>query len=293
MKSGEIHSTPRGWERALQIILPYIIVVGLFQIIGFKLISFDPMNYQLLRDPGQKLVINLFSLTGTVLITVLFRQFADKESIRSMGFYPSGFWKETCAGFALGALIISLGFVSLAFLKEITWIGTIPKPADLFFSLCLFVSIAIGEELLNRGYILNNLMKSMHPLLALFISSIFFSLMHIFNSNYSWISLWNLLLAGILLGLVYILTQNLWFPIALHFSWNFFQGTIFGFNVSGHKGYSIVIQSRTADNIWNGGQFGFEGSIFATIFQLVVTLLLWKYYGKRIGKSLIITHAKN
>jgi hypothetical protein len=122
-------------------------------------------------------------------------------------------------------------------------------------------------------------------MVALLVSSVFFSLMHIFNDNFSWIGFCNILLAGVLLGLPYIYTKNLWFPIALHFSWNFFQGIIFGFNVSGHVTYSLFSQTREVDTIWNGGKFGFEGSLLSLIFQLITIGGLWLYYRKKENAS--------
>jgi len=188
---------------------------------------------------------------------------------------------ETLFGLGLGALIIATGFVTLVSIREINWLGLKLEVDNIFLGFGLFVLVALAEELLLRGYVLNNLMKSMNRLIALAVSAVMFSLIHVFNSNFSWIGFWNLLLAGILLGLPYIYTKSLWFPIALHFSWNFFQGIIFGFNVSGHVTYSLFTQSRTADTIWNGGKFGFEGSVLSLVFQIIAILALWWYYSKR------------
>ena len=188
---------------------------------------------------------------------------------------------ESLVGLGLGALMLAGGFSALVFLQEIQWSGTNVDLSNILSGVALFVLVALSEELLLRGYVLNNLIKSMHRIIALAISSIMFMLIHILNSNSSWIGFLNIFLAGILLGLPYIYTKSLWLPIALHFSWNFFQGIIFGFNVSGHVTYSLFTQSRTADTIWNGGKFGFEGSVLSIIFQIVAILALWWYYSKR------------
>jgi hypothetical protein len=92
------------------------------------------------------------------------------------------------------------------------------------------------------------------------------------------LSLIQLFIGGLLLGIPYIITRNLWFSIGLHFSWNFFQGTIFGFNVSGIENYSIIQTKYNTANIWNGGLFGFEGSILCLILQIVaIALILLKF----------------
>ncbi len=109
--------------------------------------------------------------------------------------------------------------------------------------------------------------------------------MHIANPNMDWFSFLNLFLAGILLGITYTYTKNLWFPIALHFSWNLFQ-TLFGFNVSGQDFYSLIEFKITDNNMINGGDFGFEGSIFSVIAQVLAIGAIWFYYNKNQPKTL-------
>jgi membrane protease YdiL (CAAX protease family) len=129
-----------------------------------------------------------------------------------------------------------------------------------------------------RGYVLNNLMLSVNKYLALLISSVAFAAMHIPNPHFSLITFFILVLSGIILGLSYLFTRNLWFPIALHFSWNFFQGTVFGFNVSGQDDYSLIEQFRAEDNIINGGLFGFEGSLLCIGMLILGTFIVWKIF---------------
>lgn len=105
--------------------------------------------------------------------------------------------------------------------------------------------------------------------------------MHIANPNYSFFSAFELFLSGIFLGISYIHMKNLIFPIALHFSWNFFQGTIFGFNVSGQNGYSLIKQKRSENNIWNGGEFGFEGSVISMALQIICIIILYLYFSNK------------
>nr|WP_321412929.1 CPBP family intramembrane glutamic endopeptidase [uncultured Allomuricauda sp.] len=89
------------------------------------------------------------------------------------------------------------------------------------------------------GVILRNFMESMNKYVALLVSALLFALMHAANPKLSLIGNINLFLAGVVLGLPYIYTKNLMFPIAFHFSWNFFQ-SLFGFNVSGLDSYSLI-----------------------------------------------------
>jgi len=274
-------SSVDGWARPLLILFPYLMITVIFQLFSYEILGIDLKNYQIPKTSFQNLVISLFTLIGTIVVISIFRRIIDKESFLSLGFHSKGFRKEIIIGFFLGALLIASGFIILILMNEVKLVGIYPEPTNLIFGILLFVSVAISEELFIRGYILNNLMLSMPRIIALLISSILFSVLHVFNGNFSWLSFWNLTLSGLLLGLPYVYTKSLWLPIALHFSWNFFQGTIFGFNVSGQETYSLFSQTRTSDNIWNGGTFGFEGSILSIVFQSIAIFSLWWYYNRK------------
>jgi len=124
-------------------------------------------------------------------------------------------------------------------------------------------------------------MISFDKYVALIISSLLFSLMHWFNPNIDLFGFIDLFLAGILLGISYVYTKNLWFPIALHFSWNLTQSFL-GFNVSGQDAYSIIEFTIPENNLLNGGDFGFEGSIFSIIAQIVFIIIIVNYFNKSL-----------
>ena len=122
-------------------------------------------------------------------------------------------------------------------------------------------------------------MVSFNKYIALIISSVLFALIHGMNPNMDAFSAMSLFLAGILLGISYIYTKNLWFPVALHLSWNLFQ-TLFGFNVSGQDFYSIIEFKVEENNLLNGGAFGMEGSILSIIANVLIIVGVIIYYTK-------------
>jgi membrane protease YdiL (CAAX protease family) len=129
-----------------------------------------------------------------------------------------------------------------------------------------------------RGYILSNLSESMNKYIALIVSSLLFGVMHLANANVTTLSFLNIVLAGIMLGIYYVHRKNLWLPISLHFSWNFFQGAIFGFEVSGVDVTGAITQNIQGPDLITGGTFGFEGSVIATLLMLIAIVLLhYKY----------------
>lgn len=269
------------WVRTILIFPAFLIVVGIFELIGYAVQGMDPVKDHLHKTPVQLTVGALFSLMGTVLIVWLFSRFIDKIKFQELGFNPKGIKHQLLAGFSVGFLLISVGFMTLLFFQQIQWKDTNLVLTDLLLGICLFVMVAFSEELLLRGYVLNNLMQSVNRGWALVISSFMFSFVHILNPNFTWFGFINILLAGMLLGLPYLYTRQLWFPIALHFSWNFFQGPVFGFNVSGQETHSLINQTRLADTIWNGGTFGFEGSLLCAVIQVIIIGALWWYYHQR------------
>jgi membrane protease YdiL (CAAX protease family) len=134
-----------------------------------------------------------------------------------------------------------------------------------------------------RGYILNNLMESMNKWMALGISAALFMMAHGTNPGITFIAAINLFLAGLLLGINFIHTRNIWFAVCFHFSWNFFQGPVLGYEVSGLPLQSVLQPSLQGAWYITGGSFGLEGSFVATGLFLLALLLLYATYEKRTG----------
>ncbi|MFO7672151.1 MAG: type II CAAX endopeptidase family protein [Lutibacter sp.] len=270
----------RGWQRILLLIVPYILIVGIFEYIGALIAKADIGDVNSQKTSEQHMIMSFFSLLGTFLVIWFFMKYLDKERFMKVGFEPKNKLNEFLVGIVIGAFIMTTGYLILLLLGEINFERVIFDFKEILFSIFFFVIVAVMEELLMRGYILKNLMISFNKYVALIISSIFFSLMHAFNPNIDLFSLINIFLAGILLGISYIHTKNLWFPIALHLSWNLFQA-ILGFNVSGQKTYSLIEFGITENNLLNGGKFGFEGSILSVIAMLVTIVGIEIYYKRQ------------
>jgi membrane protease YdiL (CAAX protease family) len=268
----------KGWIRALLIIIPFFIFTATFEYAGYLVLGLKAgAESTTFTDTT---VIQIFCTAGTLLLVYIFTRFIDRKDFKSVGFQVKGYVKDIFPGIALGAGIMLSGFLILLALNEINVKGFNFDIYYFFISIVIFVFVAINEEVFIRGYLLNNFLQSMNKYLALILSSLIFSLLHIFNPNFDLMSFAGIFLAGILLGIAYIFTKNLWFPIALHFSWNFFQGTVFGFEVSGISIYSIINQQPVENNLLNGGEFGFEGSILSHIFIVIAVVFIWQFAKK-------------
>jgi uncharacterized protein len=175
-------------------------------------------------------------------------------------------------GFLLGASII----ISFVLIMQITglahfYYSTISSKIALGFF--LYSIVAVGEEIVVRGYILNNLREKMNDYVAVIISSLFFGAMHFFNDHFSILGFLNISIGGILLGILLIKTNSISAPIGLHWAWNFIQGPIAGFNVSGHKEMGVLHVEPLSPTYLTGGDFGAEGSIL-----LIPIVLIFIYF---------------
>lgn len=225
---------------------------------------------------GPMLLIQTAGFAGMLGLVFLFRHYLDHKSVRSLGLRIRGWSKDALLGFGLGVALIGVGFGVLWILDMITITSTHFALGSLLISLLFYLVVSLNEEIMLRGYVLSNLLEDYHPYNALGVSALLFTIMHSLNPNITLIGFLNIFLAGVLFGLYYILRRNLWFPIMIHLSWNFFLGPILGFEVSGINSSSFISHELAGPDILTGGSFGFEGSIILTV--LLVASCWWIHY---------------
>lgn len=191
--------------------------------------------------------------------------------------------KDLLSGISLAIVLYAVGFGVSLLAGAIEIAGVVFNPSSLLISFVFFLLVAITEEFALRGFVLERMLQGgVNKFWALFLSATLFSLVHIANPNFDFLSFINILLAGILLGSSYIYTRNLCFPIALHWFWNWIQGPVLGYEVSGNKfcdGLLTLYLPET--NLINGGAFGFEGSILCTVLMVAGTAVILKMFRKK------------
>jgi hypothetical protein len=211
----------------------------------------------------------------------------EHRSFRSLGFSPGRRWVFEClAGLLGGTLIILATALLVRGLGGFHWeraagIGTRQLLASAWFLL----GVAFNEEILARGYPFQRLVEGAGPWASQLVLATLFVLLHWNNpgmhgSTRAWASL-NIGLAAILLGLCYLRTRSLAMPIGLHLGWNWAQGGLLGFGVSGTtniKGlWTPVFHGRPE---WlTGGAFGLEASLPCALMCGVAILAVWHWKG--------------
>lgn len=280
-----------GWRLALQSLLLLLlggcISVPLFSLLFF----FDPTllaSFPNIRP--EYLLLAVIAETFAVTLSVfLARRFLDKRSIESLGLtlnIQSLF--DVLAGIAITLLQMGLIYMLMSQLGWITFegfawevdpVGIVIKNTLLFSA--TFILVGWTEELLSRGYHLQTIASGTNLLWGVLLSSGAFSLLHIFNSGANWASVTGIFLAGVFFAYAYIRTKQLWLPIGMHIGWNFFEGVVFGFPVSGLDTYALTRITVQGPEIWTGGVFGPEAGLIVLPALVLGAILIYLYTVRR------------
>jgi membrane protease YdiL (CAAX protease family) len=283
-RNGQIRS---GWKIAILLAGTFVITLLLsflaFFIIGLigGYLKYPVQKFYLLLMVGEErfYLFNTISFLATLIMIILMLKFIDKKKFRDIGFISIKYgYKNLILGFLIGAFSIAI----IVLILYVTGSVIIEKNSNisayyLVGGIYAFILVGLQEELMSRGYFINALNQMGKPWLSVLVSSIIFSLMHILNPNIVFLGLLNIFLIGVLFSYMYLKTGDLWMPIGYHISWNYFQGYIFGFNVSGNAIRGIY-NTFPKNNLFSGGEFGLEGGIIATLVILITFLILYYYF---------------
>ncbi|MEX0780019.1 MAG: CPBP family glutamic-type intramembrane protease [Balneolales bacterium] len=157
-----------------------------------------------------------------------------------------------------------------------------------FLAMC---SVGYYEELWTRGYQTKNLAEGLNfnrvkpefaVLSAIILTSGFFGMLHAWNPHATVLSTLVITLAGLMFAVPYVISGQLGLSIGLHISWNFFQGGVFGFPVSGLSNPGSILQIRSiGPEIWTGGLFGPEAGLLGLLFVIVLIGIIMLYLRKK------------
>lgn len=227
------------------------------------------------------LYYELFSFVFILLLFIFWVKVIEKNSLSSLGFVKRNWLKYLGWGILLS--LLQMGVIALVY--QVGGIGTFElnelslEPILFILGLFPFWLLQGGtEEVATRGWLLTRIAARTNLPLAIAISSSLFGILHLGNSGVTFISLLNIVLDGVLAGLLLIYTDSIWLVVAQHGTWNYVQGNLLGFQVSG-TGADASIFSFTMGSgpDWlTGGAFGAEGSIITTLVLLVSLVIVYR-----------------
>ena len=228
----------------------------------------------------------LLMLVGYLSAAVLVLRWR-KLPLSLLGMSLRGRGKDLLAGLGVAVLLYAVGFGTSLLMGTVEIASVQWVPRDLLGTLLFFLLVAVTEEVMLRGFVLGRMLSAgMNRFVALFLSSALFSAMHLFNPNFALLPFVNILLAGCLLGASFLYTRNLCFPVVLHWFWNWLQGPVLGYEVSGmDSGETLLTLRLTGSDLLTGGSFGFEGSLLCTVLLVGGTLAIVAYYERRGRKE--------
>ena len=252
--------------------------------------------------PVVPLVSGVAGVVVAILTVWLAGRFLDGRPFSAFGFrLGAGWWLDLLFGMVLGALLMTAVFLMELGLGWVEVTGSFethggaPFVISILFPVATFVCVGISEETVFRGYQLKNAAEGLnYPalgprgaiLLAWVLSSAFFAVVHADNPNATLVSTLNIVLAGLMLGFGYVLSGELAIPIGLHITWNYFQGTVYGFPVSGLGAFgpTLLTIEQGGPTFWTGGPFGPEGGLLVPAVMLLGMCLVALWTRLRTGK---------
>ncbi len=268
-KYGEIRS---GWD-ILWVSL--VILFGLQFIIGFILSVILIVNKEIETSFRYfYLSVRIISEYIYIVALLIIWKGYHKESFVNLGFTHKGKFLDLTLGLVMGLFSISFVYVVLLFTNQLSIANvnfSIIHTPEYILYLIFYISVGIWEEMFTRGYFMSVLKRTRNIYAIIFIPSIVFSFLHLFNPNVGFIGILNIFVVGVLFSLMFYKRGSLWMPIGFHITWNFFQGNVFGLNVSGTEPYSIINNIIDGNKLLTGGDFGAEGGLITT---LIVSILI-------------------
>ena len=232
------------------------------------------------------LYYELFSFVFILLLFVFWVKVIEKNSLSTLGFVKKNWLKYL--GWGILISLLQMGVIALVY--QVGGIGTFElnelslEPILFILGLFPFWLLQGGtEEVATRGWLLTRIAARTNLPLAIGISSSLFGILHMGNAGVTFLSVLNIILDGVLAALLFIYTDSIWLVVAQHGTWNYVQGNLLGFQVSGTGAdASIFTFTMGSGPDWlTGGEFGAEGSIITNLVLLVSVVIVYRLGERR------------
>jgi membrane protease YdiL (CAAX protease family) len=281
-----------GW-RALFFLLAFAFVSGLSYAALFavflSLTGLDAADAAAPRYEATMIALSsAVSLAAALGVGYFCARRLEKLPFRSLGAsFTAGWLRHLLLGIVIGAATLVVAALPAMLFGGLRFefaadVGVQALLYSLTTAFIIFAAAAAYEEALFRGYFLQTLARGGYAWLAIILTSVFFATVHLGNPSANAFSTANTAIAGLWFGIAFMRTRDLWFVWGLHLMWNFFQGSVFGIEVSGLTDISKPSLLNEIDNgpDWlTGGSYGIEASIGCTAALLLSIILIRKVPG--------------
>ena len=218
----------------------------------------------------------------------------------ALGWWPHRGWlKNVALGSLLGAasLLLAAGFTAVTRGIRFTFNASAGTSIGktVIVSLVIFVIAGAAEESLFRGYALQTFTRAKLAWVGVLLTSLPFAAAHLANPNVSrGFTFINTAVAGVWLAAAYLRTRSLWFPLGVHWAWNWTQASLLGLPVSGIQRIAPapLLHAMNAGPDWlTGGAYGIEGGAACTVALVISTLVIWRM--KFLSKAPVASTSSN
>lgn len=224
---------------------------------------------------GARILSALVYLAGAIFLYRLMVEWIERRPVAELARQPG--LTLGMAGFAIGTLLFC-AVIALIWLAGGVESAAPGGTTHLIASMVAAAMAAVGEELLFRGVLFRIVERSAGTLTALLVSALLFGLAHLANPDATIVSALAIAIeAGLLLGIAFVASRSLWFPIGIHFAWNATQSSIFGLSSSGPTQHGLVNMDFSGPDWMTGGPLGAESSVISVVLCLAVAALFLRW----------------
>jgi membrane protease YdiL (CAAX protease family) len=260
-------------------LLFYLVITLVIVVSSISVIWLPRESSKSTADPAEPLPLIAF-LPFIAYMVMIFLPIIYKRQEKEPFIWGHRFLKGVYLGFLLMTMIflieLTSGFIHI---EDLT-----PGYQDaLIGGIILQGIVAVGEELPFRGYILPDMAKRYGSWKAVFLSSAFFSVLHIpsiltlnLSKENIIIMLLTIAIAEILLALCY-LYDGLSMSIGFHFTWNFLQYHVYSLR----QDFGGIFKIASDNPLITGGSFGPEAGLLGLFVVILAFIVVFWWLQSR------------
>jgi membrane protease YdiL (CAAX protease family) len=230
---------------------------------------------------------DMVTIVTIIAATWLVLKFIDRRAFKTIGLASGNIIKDLFTGVVIGSIWLCaslgiawiFGWAAPVYPAGFSWNILLISAASMFFNV-------VAQELLLCGFIFQTIRNRSNVTIAIIISAALFAGYHLGAFKGEWLPAVNVFAAGVFFCIAYLTTNNLWLPIAIHFSWDVLLGPVLGITESGHSnlGGGWKMFTVNGPKLLTGGSFGMEGGLIVTITTILSVLIICFIQQNKIRK---------